>query len=67
MAPTHYLDFLLNQRATRVPTLEAVASDGMGVFETLNVISKMVLSHFMKQNNISGGASMPDQVCVSER
>lgn len=67
VAPGHYLDFLLNQRATRVPTLEAVASEGTGVFETLNTISKMVLLHFMKQNNIAGGAAMPDQVCVSER
>ena len=66
VAPMHYLDFLLNQRATRVPTLEAVATDGLGVFETLNVISKLVLSHFMKQNNLAPKA-MPNEVCVSER
>ena len=66
VAPVHYLDFLLNQRARRVPTLEAIATDGKGVFETLNVISKMVLSHFMKQNNLSGGSSMPGEVCVTE-
>jgi mutual gliding-motility protein MglA len=67
VAPMHYLDFLLNQRETRVPTLEAVATDGGGVFETLNVISKLVLSNFMKQNNLSSSAPVPDQVCVSER
>ena len=66
VAPTHYLDFLLNQRQTRVPVMEAVAADGQGVFETLNLISKLVLSHFMKQNNLQS-AAMPDQVCVSER
>lgn len=66
VAPVHYLDFLLNNRDTRVPTVEAVSTEGVGVFETLNLISKMVMSHFMKQNNLSGSA-MPDQVCVSER
>ena len=66
VAPVHYLDFLLNQRSQRVPTLEAVAVNGQGVFETLNVISRMVLSHFMKQNNLSG-SSVPSEVCVSER
>ena len=66
VAPAHYLDFLLNQRETRAPTCEAVASEGQGVFETLNLISKLVLSHFMKQNNLQSNA-MPDQVCVSER
>ena len=66
VAPSHYLDFLLNQRQTRVPVMEAVAAEGQGVFETLNLISKLVLSHFMKQNNLQSNA-MPDQVCVSER
>ena len=67
VAPVHYMNFLLNQRKKRTPTLDAVATDGAGVFETLNIISKMVLSNFMKQNNISGNSAMPDEVCVSER
>jgi len=67
VAPVHYMNFLLNQREKRTPTLDAVATDGTGVFETLNIISKMVLSNFMKQNNISGNSAMPDEVCVSER
>ena len=67
VAPVHYMNFLLNQRKKRTPTLEAVATDGTGVFETLNIISKMVLSHFIKENNISGNSAMPDEVCVSER
>jgi signal recognition particle receptor subunit beta len=66
VAPTHYLDFLLNNRETRVPTIEAISTEGVGVFETLNLISKMVMAHFMKQNNLSGN-TVPDQVCVSER
>ena len=66
VAPVHYIDFLLNNRETRVPTIEAVSTEGVGVFETLNLISKMVMAHFMKQNNLAGSA-LPDEVCLSER
>lgn len=63
-APLHYMDFLLNQRETRAPVLEAVARDGRGVFEALNLISKMVLASFLKQNNMPA-PQIPDEVCVS--
>jgi hypothetical protein len=43
VAPVAYLDFLLNRRARRVPSFEAVAVDGRGVFDTLNTVSRMVL------------------------
>src|SRR6266436_9896544 len=43
VAPVEYLDFLLNRRARRVPSLEAVAVGGQGVFDTLNTVSRMVL------------------------
>lgn len=64
VAPVHYMDFMLNRKEMRVPTREAVASEGMGVFEALNLISKMVLSNFMKQNNLPK-AEVPNNVCVS--
>ena len=64
VAPVHYMDFLLNNKDVRVPVVEAVASEGVGVFETLNIMSKMVMAHFMKQNNLSG-KEVPDEVCVS--
>ena len=64
VAPVHYLDFMLNRRATRVPVMEAVANDGGGVFESLNLISKMILNNFIKQNNLSG-AEAPSDVAVS--
>ena len=37
------MEFLLNRRARRVPSFEAIATDNVGVFETLNTISRMVL------------------------
>ena len=67
VAPEHYLDFLLNHRAVRVPVHSAVASDGKGVFETLNVIAKLVLSDFMKKNNLSSTAPVAGELCVAER
>src|SRR6266849_1847033 len=54
VAPVEYLDFLLNRRARRVPSLEAVAVGGKGVFDTLNTVSRMVLvSGFAREE---GGA-----------
>ncbi len=40
--PTHVLDRYLNRR--RVPSFEAVAADGKGVFATLRAISKNVMA-----------------------
>lgn len=64
VAPVHYMDFLLNNRDIRMPVVEAVATEGVGVFESLNIMSKMVMAHFMKQNNLSNN-NVPDEVCVS--
>lgn len=44
VAPVEYLEFVLNRRAKRVPSFEAVATDGKGVFDTLNTVSRMVLA-----------------------
>ncbi len=54
VAPTHYLDFMLNNRAVRVPSMEAVAPQGAGVMESLNLIAKMVLSQFIENNKMQG-------------
>ena len=64
LAPVQYLDFLLNRRENRVPYAEAVARECKGVFESLNIISKMVLGQFMKTNNLPS-AELPDEICVS--
>ena len=42
-APRDYLEFLLNRRARRVPSFESVAMRGVGVFDALNTVSRMVL------------------------
>jgi len=50
IAPTHYLNYLLNNRKVRVPTFEACATSGKGVFDTLNMISRLVLLKFTKES-----------------
>ena len=45
IAPVEYLEYTLNRRKQRVPSFEAVATDGKGVFDTLNTVSRMVLAH----------------------
>jgi len=43
IAPVDYMEFLLNRGERRVPSFEAVAVDGTGVFDTLNTVSRLVL------------------------
>ncbi|MDB6174627.1 MAG: MglA protein [Chthoniobacteraceae bacterium] len=47
VAPVEYLDFLLNNREVQVPSFEAAASKCDGVFETLNMITRMLLHKFL--------------------
>lgn len=47
VAPVQYLDFLLNNREVQVPTFEATAAKCEGVFETLNMITRMLLHKFL--------------------
>ncbi len=43
IAPVDYMEFLLNRREKRVHSFTSIATDGQGVFNTLNSISKLVL------------------------
>jgi mutual gliding-motility protein MglA len=52
IAPIHYMNFMLNQRSTAAPYYEAVAKNGVGVLESLNSITKMVISNFMQKNKM---------------
>jgi len=48
IAPPNYLDFVLNNAEQRRPRFTAEATKGAGVFETLNMISRLVLNKFVK-------------------
>jgi signal recognition particle receptor subunit beta len=54
IAPEHYLEFLLNNRGKRRPSFTSVATQGVGVFETLNMISRLVLHKFVKDSTQKG-------------
>jgi hypothetical protein len=49
-APVEYLDYLLNNREVQVPAFEARAHQCEGVFETLNMITRMLLQKYINQN-----------------
>lgn len=65
VAPTHYMDFMLNNRSVRVPSLEAVATKGGGVMEALNMIAKMVLGLFIESNKMQG-REIPTEVVTRQ-
>lgn len=48
-APVDYMEFLLNNREVQVPSFEASAQRCEGVFETLNMISRMLLHKFINE------------------
>jgi signal recognition particle receptor subunit beta len=47
VAPIEYMDFVLNNREVQVPSFEASAANCDGVFETLNMITRMLLHKFL--------------------
>lgn len=56
-APEHYLEFLLNNRGKRRPSFTSVATTGEGVFETLNMVARLVLHRFVKDASTGAGRS----------
>jgi signal recognition particle receptor subunit beta len=49
-APVEYLEFVLNNRDVRVPSFTACANRCEGVFETLNMITRLLLHKFIHQS-----------------
>jgi mutual gliding-motility protein MglA len=49
-APFEYMDFLLNNRDVQVPSFSASAHKCEGVFETLNMITRMLLQKYINQS-----------------
>lgn len=50
-APVDYMEFLLNNREVQVPSFTATAHKCQGVFETLNMITRMLLHKFINEGN----------------
>jgi signal recognition particle receptor subunit beta len=49
VAPLEYMEFLLNNRELQVPSFEASASKCEGVFESLNMITRLLLHKLMTE------------------
>ena len=49
-APVEYMDFLLNNGEVQVPSFTAAASKCEGVFETLNMITRLLLHKFINES-----------------
>src|SRR3954468_6384560 len=58
VAPVEYMDFLLNNREVQVPSFEASATKCDGVFETLNMITRMLLHKLINQTTQKPAAAM---------
>jgi len=50
VAPMEYMEFLLNNREVQVPSFEASASKCEGVFETLNMITRLLLHKLLTES-----------------
>jgi mutual gliding-motility protein MglA len=50
-APVDYMEYLLNNREVQVPSCTACASKCEGVFETLNLITRLLLQKFIAESN----------------
>ncbi len=49
VAPVEYMDFLLNNRDVQVPAFEACATKCEGVFDTLNMITRLLLNKYISE------------------
>ncbi len=49
-APLEYMEFLLNNRETQAPAFSASAHKCEGVFETLNMITRVLLHKFINES-----------------
>ena len=50
VAPVEYMEFLLNNREVQVPSFSSSAHKCEGVFETLNMITRMLLNKFINRS-----------------
>jgi signal recognition particle receptor subunit beta len=50
VAPTNYLEYLLNNRKKRVQSFECIASTGVNVFSALDAVTQLLLHKFKKEN-----------------
>ena len=50
VAPTNYLEYLLNNRKRRVKSFESIATTGVNVFSTLDALTQLLLHKFNREH-----------------
>jgi mutual gliding-motility protein MglA len=50
-APVEYMEYLLNNRDVEAPSFVSVAAKCEGVFESLNMITRMLLNKYINENS----------------
>ncbi len=50
VAPTNYLEYLLNNRKKRLQSFECIASTGVKVFTALDAVTQLLLRKFKREN-----------------
>lgn len=56
VAPIEYMEYLLNNRETQVPSFSATAHKCEGVFDTLNTITRLLLHKYINESNRQSAA-----------
>ena len=64
VAPTNYLEYVLNNRKRRVQSFEVISSTGQNVFASLNAVSQILLHKFSKQSDTPPKTAPPVAVPV---
>jgi len=49
IAPTNYLEYILNNRKRRVQSFESIASTGLNIFATLDSVTQLLLHKFNQE------------------
>ena len=60
-APVGYLDFVLNNHATRMPAFETAANTGRNIFASLRALAEMLVQRFL-ENSPAVAHVQPDTV-----
>jgi hypothetical protein len=64
VAPVNFLEFLLNNRGVRHPSIASSAKTGQGVLETLNLIARLVLNNFVRTQTGKSAAEQRELVLM---
>jgi len=57
IAPIDYMDFMFNHERVKAACIETVATEGKGVGDSLNLISRMVMAKFIEEHEMNAATA----------